>query len=54
MNNKGKCVSKVRLTGSKGSGWVIDISDNYNFQEDISITHEEAVILRDLLNKKIK
>ena len=29
MKDKEKCVSKVKLTGSKSGGWVIDLSDNY-------------------------
>ena len=53
MKNKGKCISKVTLTGGKIAGWVIEISDNYNFKDDIAITNEEAILLRDLLMKKV-
>ncbi len=50
----GNIKSKVRLTGSKTRGWVIDIADNYHYSESVPITNEEAVMLRDLLVKKLK
>ena len=48
-----KSVTKVKLTGSKSRGWIIEISDNYNFKDDMPISHEEAEILLELLYKKI-
>ena len=52
MKNKGN-KSIVRLTGSKTVGWVIEIRDDQDFCGDLAITNEEAILLRDLLMKKV-
>lgn len=48
-----KLKSKVMLLGSKKRGWTINMSDNQGYEEDLSITHEEAVVLLGLLKKKL-
>ena len=52
MKNKGN-KSIVRLTGSKTGGWIIEISEDKLFHGDMAITNSEAILLRDLLNKKV-
>ena len=51
MKNKNKSI--VKLTGSKTAGWIIEISEDKLFHWDMALTNEEAILLRDLLNKKI-
>ncbi len=48
-----KLKSKIVLKGSKTKDWVIEISDNYNFKDDIQITHEEMLELKKLINKRV-
>lgn len=48
-----KLKSKVELKGSKKSGWIITISDNIGFNDDIAVTHEELVLLFALLKKRL-
>ena len=49
-----KAKSKVKLTGSKKAGWIINISDNIGYIDDLAITNDEAKILLSLLKKKLK
>lgn len=50
-----KLQSKVDLRGSKKKGWILTISDNYGYKEDLAITHEELLKIKYLLNnEKIK
>lgn len=53
-NKKMKLKSKVKLTGSKKSGWIIGVCDNQGFKGDMAVTHEEIVILGKLIKRKIK
>jgi len=46
--------SKIKVSGSKKKGWIVEISDNCGYKEDFALTHEEVVKLRDLLVKKVK
>ena len=45
--------SKVKLQGNKKEGWIITISDNIGFKEDMPITHEELEMLKKLIDKKV-
>ena len=48
-----KAKSKVKLTGSKKAGWIINISDNVGYKEDLAITDDEAHALLILLKQKL-
>ena len=48
-----KLKSKVKLSGSKERGFIIEIMDNYKLSYTLAITSEEAVVLFNLLKKKL-
>ena len=49
-----KLKSEIALTGSKKYGWTITVSDNLGFSDDIAITQAEAIMLCELLKRKLK
>ena len=52
MKKKNK--SEVKLTGSKKDGWYIHISDDQGYKEDFVLTHEELILIYNLITKKLK
>lgn len=46
--------SEIKLTGGKLNGWYIHVSDNHGYKEDFVLTTKELVMLKKLIDKKIK
>lgn len=46
--------STISLKGSKNGDYILTISDNYGYRDDLALTYEELLDLKKLLNKKIK
>ena len=44
--------SKIELKGSAKKGWILTVSDNYGYREDLALTHDELLMLKKILEKK--
>lgn len=45
--------SKVKITGSKKGGYILEVSDNLGFKWDVALTSEELILIYGAIREKV-